>query len=142
MKIRRAAQKHRLRETPIDGFDMFLLSLVEEEISLAQLAEISSRSALETVRHVLRLGRLGLVVLRHESPDERLLADGWDESAAQELLDEAHTLRPPAHARASAPRVTLPGVGAEPTTGIRRRPTPAGNEPVNLSAGRNQKAGA
>lgn len=121
MKIRRAAQKRSLRDIPIDGFDMFLLSLVEDELSLGQLTEISSRSALETVRHVLRLGRLGLLALEHDSADERLLAAGWDESAAQELLDNAQTMRPPP-ARASAPQAIL--LEAETKTGVRRRPSP------------------
>jgi hypothetical protein len=122
MKIRRATQPQSLREVPLDGFDMFLLNLVEDELSLIQLVDVAPRPGLETVRHVLRLGRLGLLSLVFESSDERLLARGWDETAAQELLDDAPTLRPPPM-RPSAARVSLDD--SEPVTGVRRKLTPA-----------------
>jgi hypothetical protein len=122
MKIRRATQPRSLRDVRLDGFDMFLLNLAEDELSLIQAVDVAPRPALETVRHVLRLARLGLLSLEFESADERLLARGWDESAAQELLDDAHTLRPPP-LRPSGARPTLQE--CEPTTGVRRCLTPA-----------------
>lgn len=128
MKIRRAIRPHSLRDVPIDGFDMFLLSLAEEELTLQQMVEIAPRPGLETARHALRLGRLGLLTLTFESADERLLARGWDEAAAQELLDDARTLRPPP-VRPSGARPTFQDP-PEPTTGVRRRPTPADLEAI------------
>jgi hypothetical protein len=122
MKIRRAHRPHSLRDVPIDGFDMFLLSLIEEELTLQQMVEISPRPGLETVRHVLRLGGLGLLTVVFESADEQLLAHGWDEAAAQELIDDARTLRPPPM-RASGARPSLQDT-PEPVTGVRRKPTP------------------
>ena len=61
MRIRRLKNKANLRDVAVDGFDMFLLSLVEDELTLTQLVEMVPRDALECVRHVLHLKRLELL---------------------------------------------------------------------------------
>jgi hypothetical protein len=135
MKIVRAHATHSLHTRPLNGFDMFLLELLVEELSLSQLIEISPRGALESVRHVIRLARMGLLRLSYETLDERLLTEGWSEEAAQELLDDAMTLRPPRAALLDE-QPTLPPQGRtsmarpistqpEASTGIRRRPAPS-----------------
>jgi hypothetical protein len=142
VKIRRVQQYRSLRDVPLDGVDMFLLSLVEDEIELSELIEIAPRNALECLRRVLRLGELGLLRLRFDSRDERLLTQGCDEAAAQELLDNANTLRPPPPrwqkfeerhtARTPAPSAPFMSDVEEPKTGVRRRPTPPASEPVKI----------
>jgi hypothetical protein len=145
LKIRRVQHHHSLKNVPLDGVDMFLLSLVEDEIELSALTEIAPRNSLECLRRVLRLGQLGLLQLQFASHDERLLAQGCDEAAAQELLDNANTLRPPPPAptqrigaestprRSGASRSVLSDDDVdEPKTGIRRRPTPPASQPVKL----------
>jgi hypothetical protein len=139
VKIRRVQHSISLKNVPVDGVDMFLLSLLEDEIELSELTEIAPQNSLECLRRVLRLGRLGLLRVHFDSLSERLLAQGCDEAAAQELLDNACTLRPPpmkVEERASgrapvAARVPIGALEDEPTTGIRRRPTPAEGTPVN-----------
>jgi hypothetical protein len=126
VKIRRAPHSQSLRNVPLDEVDMFLLSLLEDEIELSALTEIAPRNSLECLRRVLRLGQLGLLRVQFDSNDERLLARGCDETAAQELLDNANTLRPPPPARAPS----LAGDLDEPKTGIRRRPTPQSGIPA------------
>lgn len=143
MKIRRAQHQRSLKNVPLDGVDMFLLSLLEDEIELSALTEIAPRNSLECLRRVLRLGQLGLLTLHFDSNDERLLAQGCDEAAAQDLLDNASTLRPPpmrAPAASSAPRYSAPSRSVvasedvdEPKTGIRRRPTPPAGQPVKVN---------
>jgi hypothetical protein len=78
--------------------------------------------------------------VQFDSRSERLLAQGCDEAAAQELLDNARTLRPPPvgfeernSGRAPiAARVPTSVVEAEPRTGMRRRPTPPNGVPVKI----------
>jgi hypothetical protein len=108
---------------------MFLLSLLEDEIELSALTEIAPRNSLECLRRVLRLGQLGLLRVQFDSNDERLLARGCDEAAAQELLDSAKTLRPPPPARAPS---FVGALDDERKTGIRRRPTPPSGTPLKL----------
>jgi hypothetical protein len=142
LKIRRVKQFRSLRDVPLDEVDMFLLSLVEDEIELSDLMEIAPRNSLECLRRVLRLGQLGLLRLRFDSQDERLLTQGCDEAAAQELLDNANTLRPPPPrwqkleerrtTRPPAPSHSFISDVDEPKTGIRRRPTPPASQPVKV----------
>jgi hypothetical protein len=139
VKIRRVQQQRSLKNVPLDGVDMFLLSLVEDEIELSELTEIAPRNTLECLRRVLRLGQLGLLRLHFDSRDERLLAQGCDEAAVQDLLDNASTLRPPPpHPHASEERLSTRPSRAPisdeevPKTGIRRRPTPPASQPVKV----------
>lgn len=135
MKIARAKPTHSLHTQPLNGFDMFLLNLVVEELSLSQLIEISPRGPRESVRHVIRLVRMGLLRLSYDTLDEQLLTEGWNEEAAQELLDDALTLRPPKtpeqDTQATVPpqcrtSMARPITAApEATTGVRRRPAPS-----------------
>src|SRR5688572_5787757 len=104
MKIRRVKQKANLREAAVDGFDMFLLTLVEDELTLTQLVEMAPRDALECVRHVLHLKQLGLLAVDFDSFDEQLLLVRVGETAANDALDNARTLRPPP--KRSAPEPT------------------------------------
>lgn len=127
MKIRRAPHSQSLKNVPLDEVDMFLLSLLEDEIELSALTEIAPRNSLECLRRVLRLGQLGLLRVHFDSNDERLLARGCDEAAAQELLDNANTLRPPPPVRAPA---FVGDLDDEPKTGMRRRPTPQSGIPA------------
>ncbi len=144
MKIRRSSQSPVGTNVPLDEVDMFLLNLLEHEIELGALADITSRNALECLRRVLRLGRLGLVRLHFDTQDERLLAQVCDEAADEEMLDHANTLRPPPQrgvkleervtTRPSAPtRSFVGGIDRAPKTGVRRGLTPArSNEPVRV----------
>ena len=141
LKIRRVQQFRSLKSVPLDEVDMFLLSLAEDEIELSDLMEIAPRNSLECLRRVLRLGQLGLLRLRFDTRDERLLTQGCDEAAAQELLDTANTMRPPPAPRwqkFEERRTTRPPAPSrsfiaeidEPRTGVRRRPTPLASQPV------------
>ncbi len=144
MKIRRSPQSAIPTNVPLDEVDMFLLSLLEDEIELGALTEIASRSAAECLRRVLRLGRLGLVRLRFDTHDERLMAQVCDDAAVEQQLDDAHTLRPPplcnvtfeerATTRPSAPTHSfVSGIDQAPKTGVRRGLTPArACEPVRI----------
>jgi hypothetical protein len=128
MRIRRVKQQANLRNAAVDGFDMFLLTLVEDEVSLTQLVEMAPRDALESVRHVLHLKQLGLLEIHFDSFDEQLLLVRVGETAANDALDNARTLRPPP--KRSAPEPTLLGATlvatvAKPSTGVRAKPTPA-----------------
>lgn len=150
MKIRRVQQYRSLKDVPLDGVDMFLLSLVEDEIQLSELTEIAARNALECLRRVLRLGQLGLLRLHFDSHDERLLAHGSDEAAAQELLDNASTLRPPParwqkYEAQAAPRPSGPSRSTlaeddvdEPKTGVRRLLTPPASLPAKMGKAASQ----
>jgi hypothetical protein len=112
-----------LKDAAIDGFDMFLLALAEDELSLTQLVEMAPRGALEAVRHVLHLRRLGLLQIDFDSFDEQLLLVRAAEAADMhdEALDHIRTLRPPPKRSGPEPvpvaQVTLP------STGIRPRPS-------------------
>lgn len=131
MRIRRVKNKANLRDAAVDGFDMFLLSLVEDELTLTQLVEMVPRDALECVRHVLHLKRLELLEIIYDSFDEQLLLVRVGETAANDALDNARTLRPPP--KRSAPRPGLQIGQVVPTkiaqvvptsSGVRARPTP------------------
>ena len=127
MRIRRVKNKTNLRDIAVDGFDMFLLTLVEDELSLTQLVEMAPRGALECVSHVLHLARLGLLDIDYDSFDEQLLLVRIGETAANDALESARTLPPPA--RHTNPSQLIVNI-AQPSTGIRARPTPASGTPA------------
>jgi hypothetical protein len=136
MIIRRSRQRADLKNVPIDGFDMFLLNLVQDGLSLAQLVEIAPRKARETLSHVLHLTQLGLLQLDFETLDEHLMFAHFAHEHC-EPMEYATTGRPPAPRRVSqshmAPVSSTPAqqphqaraMGSfenEPTTGVRKRP--------------------
>jgi hypothetical protein len=137
MRIRRVKQHANLRNAAVDQFDMFLLTLLEDEVSLTQLVEMAPRDALESVRHVLHLKQLGLLEIHFDSFDEQLLLVRVGETAANDALDNARTLRPPP--KRSSPEPTLFGAPliaavAKPSTGVRAKPTPADGPPLTRKA--------
>jgi hypothetical protein len=133
MKIRRVKHNANLRDVAIDGFDMFLLTLVEDQLSLTQLVEMAPRDALECVRHVLHLKQLGLLAVDFDSFDEQLLLVRVGETAANDALDNARTLRPPPKRSQPQPAMVI-GSMAKPSTGMRAKPTPADGTPTARKA--------
>ncbi|MFT3926053.1 MAG: hypothetical protein QM778_26150 [Myxococcales bacterium] len=61
MKVRRCSKQTNLRKLPLDGLDMYLLSCLEGELTVAQLADITATTPKETERRLLELARLGLI---------------------------------------------------------------------------------
>jgi hypothetical protein len=127
MKIRRLKHNANLRDAAVDGFDMFLLSLVEDELTLTQLVEMAPRDALECIRRVLHLKQLGLIQVTFDSFDEQLLLVRVGESEA-DAADNARTLRPPPKPSTPQPAMLIANV-AKPSTGMRTKPTPADGVP-------------
>lgn len=128
MKIRRAKNKANVREAAVDGFDMFLLGLVEDDLTLTQLVEMAPRDALECLRHLLNLKRLELVEIIFDSFDEQLMFVRMGETATSDALDNARTLRPPPK-RSTPQQSMLVANMAKPSTGMRIKPTPAEGTP-------------
>jgi hypothetical protein len=129
MKIRRAKNKANVRDAAVDGFDMFLLGLVEDELTLTELVEMAPREALECLRHLLHLKRLDLVDIVFDGFDEQLLFVRMGETAANDALDNARTLRPPPKRSAPQPAVLVANV-AKANSGMRIKPTPADGTPL------------
>lgn len=129
MKIRRTSQRPQVGTGSLDGFDMYLLNLVEDELSLSQLVEIAPREPMESLRHVLHLAAQGLLQLTFETSDERLFVQLCQGNASA-ALDTATTLRPPTRNKPEARTARAPQSVTqpldrfdEPTTGIRIRPS-------------------
>lgn len=123
MFIKRTNQRTQLKSVPLDGFDMFLLNLLQDRLSMTQLVESAPRDALETMRHVLHLTELGLLQLDFESSDEQLLFSQMVD-ARSDPSEYAKTGRPP------PPGVSTPiGSLGQLSTGIRMRPTPTATLP-------------
>jgi hypothetical protein len=123
MKIRRIKHNTNLRNASVDGFDMFLLSLVEDELTLTQLVEMAPRDMLECIRRVLHLKQLGLIQVDFDSFDEQLLLVRVGENEA-DAADNARTLRPPPKPSTPQPALLIASV-PKPSTGMRAKPTPA-----------------
>lgn len=133
MRIRRLKHNANSRDAAFDSLDMFLLALAEEEPSLTQLVAMAPGSALECVRHVLQLTRLGLLDIDYDSFDEQLLLVRVGETAANEALDSARTLRPPPKHSTPDSGVLIANV-TQPSSGMRARPTPANSTPRRKDA--------
>jgi hypothetical protein len=71
LKIVRTPNAIDPRNAAIDGFDMYLLSRLEEPMSLDQLLEITPCDAAKAMQRIARLAELGLVEL-HASVAEPL----------------------------------------------------------------------
>lgn len=133
MRIRRVKHNADLRSAAVDGLDMFLLTMVEDELTLTQLVEMAPRDALECVRHVLHLKRLGLIEIAFDSFDEQLLLVRVGETAADDALDNARTLRPPPRRSTPEPAMFIANV-AKPSTGMRAKPGAPADGPSSRKA--------
>ena len=97
VKVRRSSNHSDLRKLPLDGSDMFLLSCIEGDLTVAQLADITGASARDTERRLLGLARMGLVegvggeLKKQVSRTRKLTRPG---SKSQRVGGEA-TMRPP-----------------------------------------------
>jgi hypothetical protein len=95
LRLRRRSKLPELRNLPLDGVDMFLLSRLDGELTLAQLTDIVAMcDPSETERRVYQLARLGLL----DGPDVTTEHSGV--SVARGLArsyeaEELVTLRPP-----------------------------------------------
>jgi hypothetical protein len=118
-----------LKDVVVDASDMFLLTLIEDELSLTQLVGMAPCGALECVRHVLHLTRLGLLDVDYDSFDEQLLLVRVGETVAGEAHDNAPTLRPPPRPSKPDPGLRI-GVQPAPSNAMRARPTPAAGTPL------------
>lgn len=127
MKIRRLKHNANLRNAAVDGFDMFLLSLVEDELTLTQLVEMAPRDTLECIRRVLHLKQLGFIQVIFESFDEQLLLVRVGESEVD--ADNARTLRPPPKPSTPQAAILIANV-AKPSTGMRAKPTAEDGPPT------------
>jgi hypothetical protein len=61
MKLRATSRGRDLRSYPLDSTDVFLLSLLEDELTPEELADVSVCDSEETSRRVQALARFGLV---------------------------------------------------------------------------------
>ena len=142
MKIVRSERAVDLRSIDMDGFDMYLLSRLDEPMTLDQLLEICPCEPLKTLQAVTRLAELRLVDLLVEGTESEALADAAEErptlrplplartklaaatqgrpfrdlgrARSHSVSEDALTLRPPP---------PLAPFEQAPTTGVRSRPT-------------------
>jgi hypothetical protein len=123
VKVRRRSKLPDLRKLPLDGVDMFLLSCLDGELSVAQLADITGQSSTrETERRVMALARLGLVEargapslspsVRPARPSRSVLPVGSARTPEGALrpgaAEDAITIRPPPPEVELDLRATLP----------------------------------
>jgi hypothetical protein len=134
VKIVRSAHSVDLRNVPIDGFDMFLLSRLDLPLSLVDLAEMAPCDPTVTMERIYHLAQLGLVEIRPDDDAERPLRPRSLPAVPPRpvhrpvlVADDAQTLRPPPRTSSLDDAVTLrppaPSTpfDAAPSTGVRTR---------------------
>ncbi len=142
MRIRRSTHARDLRSAPIDRLDAFLLTLLVDEMPLAELVEIAPCDEAEATQRIHTLAALGLVDVLVSPGQQRRLASRYRPNL--NVHDDAVTLRPPPtlsrNARDSEGAVTLrppqsapleldlADFGAPPQTGVRPCPVPSATQ--------------
>ena len=63
MRVRRNIAADQIRDLPLDSSDMFILSRLEHELSLSELAELAPCDIAETMSRVRALVELGAISL-------------------------------------------------------------------------------
>jgi hypothetical protein len=102
LRVRRNIAAEQIRDLPLDNSDMFILSRLDHEMSLSELAEVAPCDIAETMARVRALVELGAVSLF------------MDDAAEQH--DEARERR-----SSTAPRKERAFERDDPPTGVRIR---------------------